>query len=148
MVHEVPPVEQVRPGLWSVPVPIPNNPLGYTLVYLFETDRGPVLVDSGWDDDTTWKVLQEGFVTTGHDIRECYGVLVTHMHPDHHGLSGRVRDTVRRVGGDAPAGRVHPAAPVRDQRRVAATGGGHPARLRRARRGDRLAPHARRDRAR
>ena len=92
MVHEVPPVERVRPGLWSVPVPIPNSPLGYTLVYLFETERGPVLVDSGWDDDTTWEVLQQGIAATGHDISECYGLLVTHMHPDHHGLSGRVRD--------------------------------------------------------
>ena len=28
----LPPVERVRPGLWSVPVPIPNNPLRYVLV--------------------------------------------------------------------------------------------------------------------
>ena len=41
-----PPVERVVPGLWAVPVPIPNNPLGHTNVYAFETDRGPVLVDS------------------------------------------------------------------------------------------------------
>ena len=37
----LPPVERVRPGLWSVPVPIPNNPLRYVLVYAFETDKGP-----------------------------------------------------------------------------------------------------------
>jgi glyoxylase-like metal-dependent hydrolase (beta-lactamase superfamily II) len=92
VVHQVPPVEQVRPGLWSLPVPIPHNPLGYTLVYLFETDRGPVLVDAGWDDAATWNALYDGFVATGHEISDCYGVLVTHMHPDHHGLSGRVRD--------------------------------------------------------
>ena len=35
----LPPVERVRPGLWSIPVPIPNNPLRYVLVYAFETDR-------------------------------------------------------------------------------------------------------------
>ena len=35
-------VERVRPGLWSIPVPLPNNSLRYVLVYLFETDRGPV----------------------------------------------------------------------------------------------------------
>src|SRR4029079_16970444 len=45
-----------------------------------------------WDDGTSWKVLQEGFATTGHDVADCHGVLVTHVHPDHHGLSGRVRD--------------------------------------------------------
>ena len=26
-----PPVEQIRPDLWSVPVPIPGSPLRYTL---------------------------------------------------------------------------------------------------------------------
>ena len=47
----LPPVELVRPGLWSIPVPIPNNPLRYVLVYAFETDRGPYLIDAGWNTD-------------------------------------------------------------------------------------------------
>jgi glyoxylase-like metal-dependent hydrolase (beta-lactamase superfamily II) len=82
----------VRPGLWSISVPFPDNPLGYTLVYLIESDRGPVLVDAGWDDDESWDALVEGFRAAGQDVAECYGVLVTHVHPDHHGLSGRVRE--------------------------------------------------------
>lgn len=86
-----PPVEQVRPGLWSVPVVIPDNPLGYTLVYLFETASGPVVVDTGWDDPRAWEALTTGVAETGHAIGDVYGVLVTHVHPDHHGLSGRVR---------------------------------------------------------
>ena len=88
----MPPTEAVRPGLWSIGVPFPDNPLGYTLVYLIESDRGPVLVDAGWDDDVSWAALVEGFRAAGTDVSECYGVLVTHVHPDHHGLSGRVRD--------------------------------------------------------
>ena len=88
----LPPTEAVRPGLWSIGVPFPDNPLGYTLVYLIESDRGPVLVDAGWDDDESWDALVEGFRTAGTDVSECYGVLVTHVHPDHHGLSGRVRE--------------------------------------------------------
>lgn len=36
----LPPVEQVRPGLWSIPVPIPDNPLRYVLVYAFELPDG------------------------------------------------------------------------------------------------------------
>jgi glyoxylase-like metal-dependent hydrolase (beta-lactamase superfamily II) len=82
----------VRPGLWSIGVPFPDNPLGYTLVYLIESDGGPVLVDAGWDDDESWAALVEGFHAAGADVSECRGVLVTHVHPDHHGLSGRVRE--------------------------------------------------------
>jgi glyoxylase-like metal-dependent hydrolase (beta-lactamase superfamily II) len=85
-------VEQVVPGMWSVPVPIPHNPLGHTLVYVFETPRGPVLVDAGWDDPTSWQILSDGIAATGHDVSDVYGVLVTHMHPDHHGLSGRIQE--------------------------------------------------------
>lgn len=87
----MPAAEQVEPGLWSIPVPIPNNPLGYTLVYLFETASGPVLVDAGWDDDVSWDALTAGFEAIGGSVADCYGVLVTHAHPDHHGLSGRIR---------------------------------------------------------
>jgi glyoxylase-like metal-dependent hydrolase (beta-lactamase superfamily II) len=87
----VPPTEEVRPGLWQIGVPFPDNPLGYTLVYLVESDRGPVLIDAGWDDDESWDALVAGFRAAGSDVSECYGVLVTHVHPDHHGLSGRVR---------------------------------------------------------
>jgi glyoxylase-like metal-dependent hydrolase (beta-lactamase superfamily II) len=83
-------VEEVLPGLWSIPVPIPNNPLGYTLIYLFETPRGPVLIDAGWHD--SWDALVDGVQVSGHEIQDCYGVLVTHHHNDHHGLSGRIRE--------------------------------------------------------
>jgi glyoxylase-like metal-dependent hydrolase (beta-lactamase superfamily II) len=89
---QLPPTEEVLPGLWSIAVPFPDNPLGYTLVDLFETDRGAVLIDAGWDDDVSWEALVAGFIATGTEVADCYGVLVTHVHPDHHGLSGRVRE--------------------------------------------------------
>ncbi len=88
----LPPVEQVRPGLWSIPVPIPNNPLRYVLVYAFETDRGPYIVDAGWSTDDSWDTLVAGLERTGSSIGEVQGVLVTHIHPDHYGLAGRVRE--------------------------------------------------------
>ncbi len=86
--------EVVRPGLWSLRVPIPDSPLGYTLVYLFETARGPVLVDTGWDHRDSWDTLLAGIGRTGHRVEDVYGVLSTHHHNDHHGsraVSGRSR---------------------------------------------------------
>ena len=57
----LPPVEQVRPGLWSIPVPIPDNPLRYVLVYALELDGGGVaIVDAGWDTDEAWGALTDG----------------------------------------------------------------------------------------
>ncbi|GAA3821125.1 MBL fold metallo-hydrolase [Streptomyces coacervatus] len=79
-------------GVRSVRVPIPDNPLGYTLVYVVDTDRGPVLVDTGWDDPGSWDTLAESLPACGTSIGEIHGVVITHHHPDHHGLSGKVRE--------------------------------------------------------
>jgi len=87
----LPPVEQVAPGLWAIPVPIPINPLRYVLVYVFETDAGVYLVDAGWNTEDAWAALAAGLVESGHALTDVRGVLVTHIHPDHYGLAGRIR---------------------------------------------------------
>jgi glyoxylase-like metal-dependent hydrolase (beta-lactamase superfamily II) len=79
-------------GVRSVQVPIPDNPLGHTLVYVVDTDRGPVLIDTGWDDPGSWNALAEGLTACGTSVGEIHGVVITHHHPDHHGLSGKVRE--------------------------------------------------------
>src|SRR5205807_8035167 len=77
---------------WSMPVPIPNNPQRYVLVYIFETGVGPLVVDAGWSTDDAFDTLAAGLAQAGTDVAEVQGVLVTHIHPDHYGLAGRVRD--------------------------------------------------------
>lgn len=99
----LPPVEQVRPGLWSIPVPIPDNPLRYVLVYAFELPDGVAIVDAGWDTDEAWTALVEGLAKAGFDITDVSAVLITHIHPDHYGLAGRVREASGAWVG------VHPA---------------------------------------
>ncbi|MFD7336277.1 MBL fold metallo-hydrolase [Streptomyces violascens] len=79
-------------GVHSIKVPIPDNPLGHTLVHLIDTDRGPVLVDTGWDDPASWDTLTAGLQALGTDVSAVHGVVITHHHPDHHGLSGQVRE--------------------------------------------------------
>ncbi|MFD9204739.1 MBL fold metallo-hydrolase [Streptomyces sioyaensis] len=81
-----------RGGVWSIAVPIPDNPLGHTLVHLLETDRGPVLIDTGWDDPDSWDTLVAGVAACGFALTDLHGVLITHHHPDHHGLSAKVRE--------------------------------------------------------
>src|SRR5256714_7254835 len=88
----LPPVDEVRKGIWSIPAPIPNSPLRYVLVYAFETDRGPFIVDAGWNTDDSFETLRAGLEGIGTRIEDVQGVMVTHIHPDHYGLAGRVRE--------------------------------------------------------
>jgi glyoxylase-like metal-dependent hydrolase (beta-lactamase superfamily II) len=91
--RRLPPAEEVRPGLWSVPVPIPDSPLRYTLSYAFVGATGVVLVDPGWDTTGGRDALTAGLAEAGARVQGIGGVVVTHIHPDHHGLSGWVRET-------------------------------------------------------
>ena len=89
----MPPVEQVRAGLWSIPVPIPHNPLRYVSVHAFALDGGGLgLLDTGWGSDESWAALTEGLASIGAAVSDIRGVLVTHLHFDHLGLASRVRD--------------------------------------------------------
>ncbi|KQS69376.1 MBL fold metallo-hydrolase [Modestobacter sp. Leaf380] len=89
----LPPVEQLRPDLWSIPVPIPHSPLRYVSVYAFALTGGGIgLVDCGWLSEPGWEALTGGLTGIGSSVGDVRGVLVTHMHYDHLGLAGRVRE--------------------------------------------------------
>jgi glyoxylase-like metal-dependent hydrolase (beta-lactamase superfamily II) len=87
----MPPVEEVRPGVWSIPVPFPNNPMRYTIAYLLAGDGGAALVDPGWDSDEGWETLKAGLRAAGASPSDITGVVVTHYHPDHLGMAARLR---------------------------------------------------------
>jgi glyoxylase-like metal-dependent hydrolase (beta-lactamase superfamily II) len=90
----LPPVEQLRDGLWSIPVPIPHNPLRYVSVYAFALDGGGLgLLDTGWQSDESWAALTDGLTSIGGAVEDIRGVLVTHLHFDHLGLAARVRES-------------------------------------------------------
>lgn len=84
--------ESLADGVHVIRVPIPDNPLGYTMSYVLESDAGPVIVDPGWNEPEPEIALRKGVAELGFDLADVHGVLVTHQHPDHHGLSGVVRE--------------------------------------------------------
>ncbi len=92
----MPPVEEVRPGVWSIPVPFVGNPMRYTLSYVLIGEdvggrREVALVDPGWDSDEGWEVLTAGLATAGLTPSSITGIVVTHFHPDHLGMAARLR---------------------------------------------------------
>ncbi|MFQ4147123.1 MBL fold metallo-hydrolase [Arthrobacter sp. LAPM80] len=87
----LPAVEEVRPGVWSIPVPFINNPMRYTLSYLLVGDGEAALVDPGWDSDEGWDVLKAGLAVAGLGPKDITGIVVTHFHPDHLGMAARLR---------------------------------------------------------
>src|ERR1700729_2966053 len=75
-----------------VPAGRTGNPLRYTLCYLLLADAGVVVVDPGWESDTGWADLERGLATAGVPADRISGIVVTHVHLDHHGLSRRLSE--------------------------------------------------------
>lgn len=85
-------MERLRPNVWSIPVPFPDNPLRYTISYLLLGTGASVLIDPGWDSDEGWQHLVAGLALAGIAPADLTGIVVTHYHPDHHGMTVRLKD--------------------------------------------------------
>jgi glyoxylase-like metal-dependent hydrolase (beta-lactamase superfamily II) len=48
-------------------------------------------VDAGWNTDDAYAALEAGLRFAGYEMGDVRGVMVTHIHPDHYGLAGRIR---------------------------------------------------------
>lgn len=88
--NELPPVERIAPGVWCLPVTIPDHPMRFTFCYAILGHNGVILVDPGCPGDKAWESLLIGLATAGISVASIIGVVVTHAHPDHHGLTARV----------------------------------------------------------
>jgi glyoxylase-like metal-dependent hydrolase (beta-lactamase superfamily II) len=97
----MPPVEELAGDLWSIPVPIPRNPLRYVNSYAFATGGGLVLLDTGWNAPAAWEALTAGLESIGASVTDVRGVLVSHMHFDHAVIaSPELRDPKRAASGE------------------------------------------------
>jgi len=90
--REMPHVELLRTDLWSIPLPMPESPLRYVSVYALAGPGGLTLIDAGWGSDEAWTALKSGLATFGADVSDIRACLVTHLHYDHIGLAGRIRE--------------------------------------------------------
>jgi glyoxylase-like metal-dependent hydrolase (beta-lactamase superfamily II) len=88
---EMPEVEEVRPGIWSIPLPVPG-PLVYVGVFALVGDDGFLLVDAGWNSPDQHAALAAGLRQAGGSIGDITGIAVTHFHGDHYGMAGRLRE--------------------------------------------------------
>ena len=80
----------VADGAWATAIPFPS-PLAYSYSYALRYPAGLVVVDLGWDSAEAWDAFLAGLARAGADLDEVTGVVVTHAHPDHYGLAGRIR---------------------------------------------------------
>jgi len=79
-------------GVYQLLVPIPNNPLGNTNVYLVKGTDGHLLIDAGWNNETALRALTRELAAVGVGLKDITRIVVTHAHIDHYGLVPHLRE--------------------------------------------------------
>lgn len=93
MAGEVAAPDEVREGIWSIPMLLTGPQLLYSFCYALEDEAGDIhLIDVGYDTDENFALLEAGLAARGHDVSKVATVTGTHLHPDHIGLAHRVRE--------------------------------------------------------
>ncbi len=80
--RERPPVEEVRPGVWAVPVPV-RGPIRFVYAYLIIDGERSLLIDPGEGSDEAAAAIDAACADIGFRLEALTGILVTHFHYDH-----------------------------------------------------------------
>ncbi|HJX79417.1 MBL fold metallo-hydrolase [Glutamicibacter sp.] len=86
----LPPIEEVRPGLFSIPVVFPENPMRYTLCYALINDQQCIIIDPGFDSDEGQAQIAAALRRADIGMTEITGIIATHFHHDHLGMAARL----------------------------------------------------------
>ena len=81
----------VAPGVFRVPLPLPNDGLRAVNVYLMVGDDGVDMIDAGWHRGDARQRLEEALREVGAQLGDVRHVLVTHLHHDHYGQAPLIR---------------------------------------------------------
>jgi len=81
---------EIMPNIYLLKVPIPDNPLGFLNAYLIKTNEGSMLIDTGWNTDQAFVSLTNQLEAIGVVWSDIRYIVITHAHPDHFGLVGRL----------------------------------------------------------
>ena len=93
-----PPLERVRDDVWAVGMQMPGHGVPYSLLYLLRDTHGRFhVVDPGWESDANFAALTGALESLGSSPSAVASITITHLHPDHIGMSERIRDVAGAV---------------------------------------------------
>ena len=88
-------MNEILPGIYQLQIPIPDNPLGHTNVYLVKGADRHLLIDAGYGNMEALQALNDQLTEIGVDLRDISQIIATHAHFDHYGLADRLRQLSR-----------------------------------------------------
>ncbi len=90
-----PPPQSLGTGIHLIPAPLPFKSPPWVNTYAIESTSGIFLLDCGTDWEPGREAIREGFAELGLNEDSIHTLIVSHLHLDHVGMSGRL---VRELG--------------------------------------------------
>jgi glyoxylase-like metal-dependent hydrolase (beta-lactamase superfamily II) len=86
-------VTEIIPGIYQIKTPLPSKDIlfGYVNAYAVQGEKGYLLVDAGLNTEEAFNSLEEQLADIGIEAKDISQIVVTHIHPDHYGLAGRLK---------------------------------------------------------
>lgn len=86
----VPPPLSLGNGIHMIPAPLPFKSPPWVNVYVIEAGDGLLMIDCGTDWEPGRRAITDGFTELGLSESSVHTLLVSHLHPDHVGMSARL----------------------------------------------------------
>lgn len=82
---------EIVSGIHQIKVSMSNSPLANLNCYLIEGRSGWTMIDTGFHITESFESLKSGLDDIGITFSDIANIIVTHIHPDHFGLAGRIK---------------------------------------------------------
>ena len=79
----------IEDNIYTIPVPLPNNPLRQLNSYVIKGEGRSLVIDTGFKLEECRKALCDGLEELGVDMN-CTDIFLTHLHSDHSGLAAEL----------------------------------------------------------
>lgn len=86
---------EVIPGIFHLSLPMPSPVLSHVNAYLVRGNDECLLIDTGWDTPEAFASLKNQLAEINVKLADISQIVITHIHPDHYGLGGRLKQLSR-----------------------------------------------------
>lgn len=86
----IPPPQSLGNGVHLIPAPLPFQAPPWVNIYAVESNGGLLLIDCGTDWEPGREAIRQGFADLGLEESAVHTLVVSHLHPDHVGMSARL----------------------------------------------------------
>ena len=79
-------------GINQIKIPLPKTRMESVNVYIIEGNSGNLMIDTGWNSPDAFNFLAQEMKSSGFAMNDITEVVITHLHPDHFGLAGKISE--------------------------------------------------------